>query len=79
MIKMTLKNTFHNTEARVVVNMNTMTVSARSLARASRDLCGMADCRCEGHGGAWINGDPVDIIDANPGNTRVRIQFAERS
>ena len=44
MSKVELRNDFHNTKACVFARDGI--VSGRSMARARRKLCGMADCRC---------------------------------
>lgn len=60
--KLTLKNDFHNTETVVVVKDGVIT--ARSMQRAFKILCGIKDCQCGG-----IRGPQDMIIDTiNRGN-----------
>lgn len=52
----TLRNDFHNTEAKVKVNNGI--ISGSSLKRAEKKLCGMSDCACGN-----IRGEQDMIID----------------
>ena len=45
-MRITLKNNFHDTQATVISRDGI--ISASSLKRASRKLCGMDDCTCGG-------------------------------
>ena len=45
-MKVTFKNSFHNTEATVIVGKDGK-ISSRQIARAAKKLCGMSDCCCD--------------------------------
>ena len=58
--KLTLRNDFHNTEATVIVKDGV--ISAGSLKRAEKKLCGMKDCCCGGIRGRQYTKDGTLII-----------------
>jgi len=43
-MKITLKNSFHNSETSALVKNNTL--SAKQISRIERELCGQLDCYC---------------------------------
>ena len=49
-LKITIVNRFHNTSASVVVRHDFAILSRNQMERATKALCGMADCVCGGWG-----------------------------
>ena len=62
--KITLENTFHNTEVTVIAWDGV--ISASSIARAKHKLCGVSGCTCGG-----IRGGPELEYDYD-GNAQIR-------
>jgi len=59
----TLRNSFHNTTARVRIYPDTQTLlTASTVRRLRRELCGMSDCRCGGALGQRGHQDGIEQI-----------------
>lgn len=68
---LTLTNDFHDTEARVRIDVpGAMTY--RQYKRAWKTLCGIADCRCGGiRGPQWHNGRRIALEDQADGTIKI--------
>jgi len=58
-MKITIKNNFHGTEARVRFSSLPATLTAGQIKRVRRALCGMTDCSC---GGNLSERGPQDVV-----------------
>ena len=67
-----LTNDFHNTEANVLVEVESNEIGYQQVNRARRLLCGMDDCSCGDAAGAR----PAQIEQISQGRTKAEARYA---